>query len=91
MTKKLMLYLSCTTSCLKVRNAVVPLVILWAAYNTDASADGTKVAQSHVAHHFSCLNLRNAMVPLIVLSRPHDADINKIALHESNSSASGIK
>ena len=117
--QKVMLHLSCTESCLNLRNAVVSLMMLLGGYDTDASENGIKVPQHHVASHvncldlrnlvvplmtlsasmmsydqnsnvvphFDCLDLRNTMVPLMELSRPHDADNNAVASHDSNTNA----
>ena len=62
----------------------MPLMMLLAAYDTDASANGIKLMQSQVAPHFNCLVLRNAIVTFMVLGRPHDAATNAMALHDSN-------
>ena len=68
MTKNVMLHFTLhTASCLNLRTAVMPLMMLLAAYNTDASANDIKVPQSHVRPHFSCLDLRNAMMHLMTL------------------------
>ena len=58
-----MLHFISTASCLNIRNAIVQLMMLLAAYDPDASANGIKLPQSNVAPHFSCFDLRNAMVP----------------------------
>ena len=82
--------MSKTLCCMSVnlKNAMVPLMMLLAAYDTDASANGINY-HSHVATHFSS-DLRNAMVSLMVLSRPHDADTNAFTSHYSNTKASVI-
>ena len=69
---------------------MVPLMMLLAAYDTDASANGIKLSQSPVTPLFKCLDLRNAMVPLMVLSRPLNADTNAMPSHDSNTNAHGI-
>ena len=46
--------------------------MLLAVYDTDASANGTKLPKSHVAPYFNCLDLRNAVVLLTTLSASHD-------------------
>ena len=49
-----------------LRNGVVPLMMLLAAYDTDASANGIKLPQSHATSHFNCLYLRNAIVQFLM-------------------------
>ena len=43
----------------------MPLMMLLALCNTDASANGIKRPKSHVTPHFDHINLRNALGPLI--------------------------
>ena len=53
---------------LNLRKAMVLLMMLLAAYNTECSANGIKLQQSHSTPHFNHLELRNTMVPLTALS-----------------------
>ena len=50
-----------------VRNAIIPLMMLFTSCDTDASGKGINKQKSHFALHFNCLDLMNAMVPLTVL------------------------
>ena len=43
---------------------MVPLMMLLASCDTDASANGIKGLKGHVALHFDHLDVRNTMVPL---------------------------
>ena len=67
---------------------MVPLMMLLAAYDTDASTHGINY-HSHVAPHSNCLDIRNVMVPLMVLSRPLYANTYAVVSHD-NTNASGI-
>ena len=49
--------------CLYLRNAVAPLIMLFASYNTDAKI-------SHVEPYFSHHDQRNGIVPLMTLLMP---------------------
>ena len=46
--------------------------------------------KSHDAPYFNCLDLRNTMVWCMGLSTSHDGDTNAVALHDTNTNASGI-
>ena len=48
---RVILHLSCTASCLNLRNAFVPLMMLLATQDTDACANGTELPQNNVAPH----------------------------------------
>ena len=71
--QKVMLHLSDTAGCLNLRNVLVPLTMLLVAYDTNASANGVKLSQSHIEPHLSCPDPRNAVVPLTTLSVSYDA------------------
>ena len=47
---------------------MVPLMMLLAAYDTDASASSIKLPKSHIAPNLNCLDPRNVRVPLTTLS-----------------------
>ena len=53
-------------NCLKLRKAMVPLMMLLASCVVDARITGIKQPNSHVAPHFNCLDLRNAMFLFLV-------------------------
>ena len=55
-------------------------MMLLAAHDTDVSAYGIKLPQSHVAPHFKCLDLINAKLPFTM----------PLAACDANSVVSGI-
>ena len=50
---------------LNLRNAVVPLIMPLAAWDTNIGTRGVSCPKSHVASHFDCVDLMNAKEPLI--------------------------
>ena len=63
-------------SCVKLRNAVVPLMILLVSCNSNASTSRTKWLKYHIASYFDCLDVRSAMVPFLIPLASYDADIS---------------
>ena len=61
------------SSCLNLRNAKMPLMILLASCDSHATANGIKLPSSHGAPHFDCFVLRNVMVPVTTLSASQKA------------------
>ena len=70
----MMFHISCTSSCLNLRNALVPLMMPLAAYDTKSGVNGIKLPQHHVAPDFNCHDLRNTVLPLVTLSASHGAN-----------------
>ena len=63
-----------------IRNWMVPLMMLLAPCDTEASASGIKLSKNHVASHLDCLEVRNAVVPFLL----------PVSSCNANTSASGI-
>ena len=64
---------------------MMPLIMLWAAYGTDATASIAPVCVlllHHVAHHLNCLDVRNTMVSMTALSASHDARTGKVVSND---------
>ena len=64
-----------------LRNAVVPLIMLFAAYDTDTIANDIKLFKSHVVPQLSCLDMRNAMVPFWIPLVSCDANTSILTKH----------
>ena len=61
---------------LGLRSEIVPLTVLLASYDADASANVTYNQNNHVGPDFDCLNVRSIKVPLTLLMTPCDANIS---------------
>ena len=73
---------------LDLRNAVVPLMMLLAAHDTNASLNGITWPECHVAPHFNCFGLRNTVAILTMTVVSCDAKTCANGMHDQKSHVS---